>query len=256
MSKAEAAAKQALEIDDTLPEAHASLGVINMRYHWRWQEAESRLQRAIALDPDYAPAHFWYSNLLTITGRRQEAVSQAEVAKDLDPFSPAATMNHCRAIYFARQYDRAAACFDKLIEEHPDYTHGKYARGYVYLQKGMYREAVGVFEELYAADKSLAGAALGYAYGVTGRRDDALRVISEMQELSKSVHIPPQEIALVHFGLGDLDRTYLLLEQAAEQHFASFVYIAADPMFRRLHSDQKFIDLLRRFNLPLPQPEG
>lgn len=257
MMKAEAAAKQALYLDDTLPEAHTSIGIVSLRAHWNWQGAEREFKRAIELDPEYAPAHYWYSNLLAITGRHDESIYESERSRDLDPFSPAATMNFCRMRYNARQYDQAAVCFDKLINEQPDYTNGKYARGYVYLQQGMYQDALEIFERLYEGgeeNKALAGAPLGYTYGITGRRNNALKVLSDMQDLSKHTYIPPQEFALIYLGLGDIDNALTWLQKAAEERFASFTYVAVDPMFDKLRSDPRFIALLQRYNLPSQSP--
>jgi serine/threonine protein kinase/tetratricopeptide (TPR) repeat protein len=254
MKKAEWAAKAALDLDDTLPEAHTSLGIVNMKYYWNWQEAERRFKRAIELNPDYAPAHYSYSSLLTITARTTESIAQSETAKDLDPFSPPTALNICRVLYFARRYDQASICFDKLVQEQPNYKGGRYARGLMYLQQAKYLDAVAIFEELYKGDKRLAGAALGYTYGVMGKQAEARRVLNEMEALSKPTNLPPQEIALIYLGLGDMDNALIRLEQSAEDHFAPFAYLAVDPMFQRLHADPRFINLLQRYNLPSPRP--
>lgn len=250
MTKAEAAANQALDIDELLPDAHTSLGFVNMKYRWDWQAAEREFKRAIEINQDYAPAHYGYSNLLAITGREREAISEGEIAKDLDPFSPATLTNYCRAFYYAQEYDRAISCFDKLISERPDYKMAQYARGFAYLRKGMNAEATATFEKLYEMDRPLAGAALGYAYGITGRKGDALRVLSEMQGLSNNMSIPPQEFALIYLGIGDLDNAFIFLQKSAAEHYSPFPYLAVDPAFENLRSDQRFIDLVRQLNLP------
>lgn len=251
MTKAEAAAKEALDNDDTLAEAHTSLGVVLLNYHWDWSEAEKRFKRAIQLNPDYAPAHYWYSNLLVMTARAPEAIRESEIAKDLDPFSAPSVMNFCRALYFARQYDTAAGCFDKLAKEQPTNTNVSYARGLVYLQKGAFADALRIFETLYSADKSRAGAALGYTYAVSGKRSEALKVLADMQELRTQSYISPQEIALIYLGLGDTDKAFVLLQQAADEHFAPFAYLAVDPLLDKFHSDPRFVELMHRHNLPV-----
>lgn len=254
MKKAEWAAKAALDLDDTLPEAHTSLGTVNMKYYWNWQEAERHFQRAIELNPDYAPAHYGYSSLLTITARTTESIAQSETAKDLDPFSPPIALNICRVLYFARRYDQATSCFEKVVQEQPNYKGGRYSRGLMYLQQSRYSDAVAIFEDLYKSDKRLAGAALGYTYGVMGKHADARRVLNEMEALSKPTNLPAQEIALIYLGLGDMDNALIRLEQSAQEHFAPFAYLAVDPMFEKLHSDPRFINLLQRYSLPLPHP--
>ncbi|MDX6712089.1 MAG: eukaryotic-like serine/threonine-protein kinase [Blastocatellia bacterium] len=254
MTKAEQSARDALDLDETLPEAHTSLGMVNLKYRWNWTEAEKHFKRAIELDPDYAPAHYGYSSLLTVTGRHTESLTQSEKARDLDPFSPASALNVCRVIYFARRYDQATACFDKLVQDQPNYKGGLYARGLMYLQQGKHPEALAIFEDLYKKDKRLAGAALGYTYGLTGRKVDARRVLSEMQQLLEPTNLPPQEIALIYLGLGEIDSAVSWLEKAADEHFAPLLYLSIDPLFDNLHSDPRFLDLARRYNLPLPHP--
>lgn len=251
MTRAERAAKDALELDETLPEAHTSLGLVNLKYYWNWQEAEKQFKRAIELQPDYAPAHDGYASLLIITRRFDEALIQSGIAKDLDPFSPPTAATVCRGLYFAQRYNESMNCFDKLVQDHPDYSGGRYSRGLIYLQQGKSQEALAIFEALYQQDKRLAGAALGYSYGVTGKSVEARTVLAEMLSLSKSTNLPPQEIALIYLGLGDRDNALTFLEQSAEQHFAPFATLGIDPLFEKLQSDQRFIDLTRRYNLPL-----
>jgi tetratricopeptide (TPR) repeat protein len=251
MTRAEAAAKQALILDDSLPEAYTSLGVVEMKYHWRWREAERNFIRAIELNPDYALAHIFYSQLLVITGQQNESIFVSERGHDLDPFSPASTLNYCRAYYYARQYGRAAECLDKLNKEQPGYKNGLAARGYLYLQQGMHQQAVELFQEIYAMDKTLAGAGLGYTYGLMGRRDDALKVLTEMEEVSKQYYVPPQEFALIYLGIGDVDNAFIWLDKAAEERFFSLALLAIDPGFNKLQSDPRFINIMLRLGFPL-----
>jgi serine/threonine-protein kinase len=253
MEKAEYAANQALELDPHLPEAHTSLGVINLKRHWNWPAAESAFKRAIEIDPGFAPAHYWYSHILTLTGRHAEAISESETAKSLDPFSPLTSLNYCRSFYYARDNERASACFERLVADYPNYNNGKYVQGLVYLSRGMYRDATLIFEKLYAADKSSAGAALGYTYGVTGRRDDALKVLTEMESLrSDKTYISPQEFAIIYVGLGARENAFAWLKKAADERFAPLAFIGVDPLFDSIRSDARYADLARDLKLPLP----
>jgi serine/threonine-protein kinase len=252
MERAEYAANQALEIDPNLPEAYTSLGVINLKRHWNWAEAEKAFKHAIELNSNFAPAHYWYSHILTITGRQREAITESEIAHSLDPFSPLTNLNYCRSFYYARDNERAAPCFERLVHDYPDYKSGQYLQGLVYLSRGMHQDATRIFEKLYAVDKSLAGAVLGYTYGVTGRRDDALKVLAELAALkSDDSYISPQEFAIIYMGLGDKENAFFQLKQAADEHFAPLAFIGADPLFDSLRSDARFTDLTRRLNLPL-----
>ena len=256
MTRAEAAAKEALQLDDSLPDAHTSYGAVWMRYHWDWDKAEKEFKRAIELKSDFAPAHYWYSNLLAITGRKEESLKESEIARDLEPFSPPNIMNYCRAMYLARDFKQADICLDDLAKEYPNYVSGKYIHGLVYLQKGMYQQATQVYEEIYAQDPAHGGAMLGYCYGITNRKDEALRVLSEMQALSQTRgYLPPQELAIIYLGLNDRDQAFAFFRAAADERFASLISIFVDPLFDGIRSDPRFVALSRDLKLPL-NPSG
>lgn len=246
MPKARAAARKALQIDDTLCEAHISLGVVKLRYEWNWQEAESEFKRAIELKPDNASAHYWYASLLAVTGRFEESIAESETAKELDPFSPLIIMNLGRAYYRARDYDKAITYFDKMLEENPNNSSALYVLGYVYLQKGMYNEAIVMYEKISATNKSLAAAPLGYTYAKLGRRAKAQKILREMDRIKD---LPAQERAIVYIGLDDKDQAFLWLEKAYEERFASIISITSDPIFDPLRSDYRFTNLARKINL-------
>jgi serine/threonine protein kinase/tetratricopeptide (TPR) repeat protein len=251
MTKAEAAAKKAISLDDSLPEAHTAMAVVFMRYRWDWENAEKEFKRALALDPYFSPALQGYSVLLSITGRGPEAIAESSTAMDQDPLSPATVHLYCRALYLAGAIDQAGACYDRLAIEHPDYTPGKYIHGLVYIKQGRMAEAIQVFEEIYANNKAFGGALLGFCYGITNRRADAERILSEMQELAKQGTLPPQEIAIIYLGLDDRDHAYPLLRQAADEKFAPLQGVFIDPvLFERFRSDSRFIDLAKELKLP------
>ena len=249
MTKAEKAARDALELDPTLAEAHTSLGIVNLKYFWNWPEAEKEFKLAIGLKPDYFHAHYGYSTLLTILGRHEESIAEAQIAQELDPFSPAATLNYCRTFYFARRFDESRTCFDNLVSQQPSYIPAQYSRALFYLRDGMYPEALSIFERIYASDPRFAGAFVGYTYGVLGRTKDAERVLSEMQKLP---NLQPQEFAFVYIGLGKMDQAIDLLQRSAEQRYAPFPFLATDPLFLKLQSDPRFVALVKRYNLPAP----
>ena len=252
MTRAESSAKDAIALDDTLAEAHSSLGMINLKYYWNWQEAESQFRRAIELRPDYFHAHYGYSALLTVLGRNEEAIQQGDIAKELDPFSPTTALNHCRTLYFAHRFDDARTCFDNLTVDYPEYAAGKYARGLVYLRDRMYPQALNIFEGMYQSNKRFFGPALGYTYGVMGRTKDAEGVLTELQDLYKQNKLSAQEIALVYIGLGRIDEAVELLKRSAEERYAPFPFLATDPLFPELQANQQFISLIQRYNLPRP----
>lgn len=249
MDKARWNARQALDIDPSLSEAHTSMGNIKLRYDWEWQQAEQEFKQAIELDPEYAPAHFAYANLLAVLGRFDESIRQSEVAKELDPYSPLSDMNYGRALYYARRYGAAADHFNKLLKQRPDYAPFLHMLGLVLLQQGQYREAVVALEKLHSTDPLFAAASLGYAYAKEGKRDDALRMIEELDQFSEQKPVPPHEKALVYVGLGEKDKAFQLLEKAYQERFANLAYLTTDPVYDDLRSDPRFSDLARRVNL-------
>jgi eukaryotic-like serine/threonine-protein kinase len=250
MFMARAEAMKALEIDEKSSEAHTALGVFKLKYEWKWMEAEKEFQRAILLDPDYATAHFWYSQLLTVLGRMNEAIAESEKARDLDPTSPINDMNVGRAYYFARQYELAIAHLNRILEKNPTDPRALYVLGYVYQQIGMYDKALELFERIYHADKMVGAGPLGFTYGRMGRTEDALRILKELDELSlekKNVH--PHERALIYMGLNDKDNAFKWLEESYAERFASIPYMMTEPLYDNLRSDPRFADFKRRLEL-------
>jgi tetratricopeptide (TPR) repeat protein len=246
MVKAKAAAKKALEIDDTLCEAHTSLGIYLLRYEWNWPEAEREFTRAINLNPDYASAHYWYSQLLALTGKSDKSIAESETARDLEPFYPLYDINLARALHYARQYGRSAGYLRKTLEKFPDQLSALNVLGYVYQQQGKPKESIELFERLYAADKLFGAAPLGYAYAKAGRKEDALKILNELESMSKQSAVPLfQEKAIIYFGLGDKDQMFLLLQEACKERFATFPLLLIEPFLDDVKSDSRFADLVR-----------
>lgn len=261
MKKARALALRALEIDDSLPEAHTSLGVVKLKFEWNWPEAEREFKRAIGLNPDYAWAHYWRSQLLAIVGHADEAIAESRVARDLAPFSPPASINVCRTWYYARQYDKATTCLNEILEKEPGSTSAQYVLSYVYMQKGMYPDAIKILEKLYERDKALAAAPLGFAYGRSGRKDDARKTLRDLQEISalelaRGGQLSLHEEALIYLGLDEKDEVFARLEKSYEERFVSIIFLTADPIYDALRSDARFADLTRRLNFTPTSPPG
>jgi tetratricopeptide (TPR) repeat protein len=251
MVRAERAAKDAIEREPNLAAAHVSMGYVYLNFHWNWEAAEREFARAIELKPDYEMAYYGMSRLRAITGPNSEAIAFSRRAKDLDPFSPVAALNFCRSYYLARQLDEASACFDKLVKDNPTYTNGQYVRAFVYLQRGLVPQAIVSLEDLYANGKRGNAGALGYAYGIAGNKEGAQRMLAELGQLSKTSYISPQEFMLVYLGLRDEENTFYWLNRAADEHFAPTAFIGVDPMYDPIRSDQRFIAIANRLNVPL-----
>ena len=252
MTKAVTAARYAITLNDKLPDAHTSLATVLTKYYWDWDEAEKEFKEAIKINPEYAPAHYGYSVLLSIRGRADESIAEGRLALDLDPFSPATNLNYCRAYYYARRYNESTPCFDKLVNDFPEYATGKYVRAWIIFHLGRQAEAIAHFEEIYNNNKRLGGAALGYAYGQMRRQAEAQRILNEMLALPKETNLPPQEIALIYYGMGDIDNALIWFERSAADHFGPFAFLKVDPSFDRLRADPRFGEMFQRHDKPFP----
>jgi eukaryotic-like serine/threonine-protein kinase len=248
MDKAAWNANRAIELDSTLPEAHTSVGLVALN-NWDWQGSERAFRKAIDLNPEYAPARFWYSNLLAAQKRFDEAIRQGELAKSYDPYSRLADMNYGRALYYMGRYDEAAAHFSRLLQQDPEYAQFLHAMGLVLAQQGRYDEAISMLQKVHDKNPLHAAAALGYVYGKAGKKDSALSVLPELDELAKTNVVPPFEKALVYIGLGDVDKAFSQLEACYQERNSGLAYLTTDPMFDSLRSDPRFADLARRLNL-------
>ncbi|HEX8283788.1 MAG TPA: protein kinase [Pyrinomonadaceae bacterium] len=253
MNKAKYMATKAIEIDNNLPEAHTSLGVVLFKFEWNWPEAEKEFRRAINIKPNNAWAHYWYSQLLSVMGRADEAIAHSRTASDLAPFSSAARNGLCRAFYLARQYDTAESCYGEILARDPGNVNTNYLLSYTYLKQARYAEAIRILENFYAKNRSLAAAPLGFAYGKNGEAGKALKILQDMQEISKTDYLPPQERAIIYIGLGDNDKAFYWLEKSYAEHFSTLNFLTAEPIYEDLRSDPRFAPLARRINLT---PEG
>jgi serine/threonine protein kinase/Tfp pilus assembly protein PilF len=251
--KAQAAAVQALEIDDTLAEAHTSLALVKTFYNWDWSGGEEEVKRAIALNPSNATAHEAYGIFLPLTGRLEEGMREVRRGLELDPFSLAINRDMGRGFYYARQYDQAIEQLLKTLELDPNFITARSALGMAYVQKTMYKESIAEFEKLLVTfpGYTFALMGLGYTYAVAGRRAEAENVLTQLTELSKRKYVPAGYTARIYVALGEKDKAFEWLERSYEERSIGgyFGNLKADPIFDPLRSDPRFTDLLRRMNL-------
>jgi TolB-like protein/Flp pilus assembly protein TadD len=252
--KAKAAALKALEIDDTLAQAHAALAFTHQSFDWDFSAAEKEYRRAIELDPKYPTVHHWYSLYLSWLGRHEQAIAEAERAYELDPLSPIISNVRASAFNDARQYDRAIEAARKTLELDKGFIAALLHLGRALEQKKMYPEAIAAFEEAtrLSGRTIRAVAALGHAYATSGRREEAKQLIEELKGWSERGYDPLANIALVYVGLGQTDEAIQWLEKAYQVHSAWLVLLAlkVDPRWDALRSDARFEDLLRRIGFP------
>jgi eukaryotic-like serine/threonine-protein kinase len=252
--RAKEAALKALELDDTLAEAHIPLAVIKTQYDWDWSGGESEFQRAIALNPSSARAHQAYGFvLLGGTGRFKEAIVELKRALELDPLSLLINSNLADALLAARQYDQAIEQARKTLDLDANFILAHQWLGLSYVQKSMYREGIAELEKAVAISPgdTLALSGLGYAYAAAGRRLEAQKVLDQLNEISKQEYVPAVYRAPIYAALGEKDKAFEWLEKAYEER--SIGDIQAVPVYDPLRSDPRFADLLRRMNLE-PRP--
>lgn len=246
--KAKAAATKALEIDNSLAEAHTSLGFAHLLYDWDFQHAERAFKRAIKLNPAYANAHDGYGFYLKATGQNEAAVRESRRAQNLDPLSLFATVSLGWAYYFARQYDRAIEHGSKALELDPRFDFAHWIVGLALAQQGRTEEAVVALNQavLVAGGAITFMAYLGYAYAVAGMRDEAQMVIEDLEEQAKQRYIPSYYFAIIRLGLGEHEQVFALLERAFEERSGFLAFIKVEPMLDPLRDDPRFTSLLQR----------
>ncbi|MFN2516591.1 MAG: protein kinase [Pyrinomonadaceae bacterium] len=251
MPKAKAAALKALEIDDTLAEAHASLAHVKYYYDRDWPAAEREFKRAIELNPNYPLAHHWYAVYLMSAGRMDEALAQSKRAQELDPLSLPINMTLGWILLIARQYDQSVEQLRKTLEMDPNFIIAHHRLGLVYEQQGKYDQAIAEFRQVLnlSAGKPLGIASLAHAYALAGKREEAQKHLAELLEMSKQRYVSPASIAIIYAALGDKDQAFAWLEKADKANDLILVRLKVDPRFDSLRSDPRFVDLVRRIGL-------
>jgi serine/threonine-protein kinase len=246
--QARAAARKALEIDDSLAEAHAALAFTAATYEFDWTGAEARFRRALELNPNYSYARLLYAAVtLAPTGRLDEACVQQRRACELDPLSavPTAAMGTC--LVMMRQFDEAISACRRALALDPEYPWAHRFLGEAYLLKGMYREAEAAFSKIEAP--VFATGFLGYCYARTGREPLARGLLSQLEGMSGACPTLALQVAVLYLGLGDLDLAFAWLDKALEARAPGVHWLNIEPIWDPLRSDARFSELLRRLRL-------
>ena len=256
-SKAIAAARKALELDETLSEAWNALAQVEGDYSWEWGLARQHFRRALELNDGNADAHHWYSEYLAAVAQFEEEEKELIRAADLDPLSPIITNNQGHVYYFSRRLDPAAEKFRKAISEYPQFANAHKDLGKAYLAKGLYAEAVA---ELKRAQE-LGGAhidagLLGMAYGLSGDRASARALQENLLARGRREYVSPYTLAFVPLGLGETAEALGWLEKAIEERSLPLKWIGVDPLFDSLRAEPRFQALLKRMGLPGAPAKG
>jgi tetratricopeptide (TPR) repeat protein len=254
MTRARAAALRALELDDSLAEAHASLGLVKLLHDWEWDEAERRFRRALALKPGLAIAHHWFSELLMARGRTAEALSELERAEELDPLSVILPTDRCRALYFARRYADALGSCRRALDADPAFVPALITQGMVLEETGRHAEALAAFREVarLSGDGPQQRTLVARATALAGDAAAARRMLEQIEEEGRSRYISPYSLALVHAALGDRDEAFRLLNAAVDERSSWMTYLAVNPRLDALRGDPRFAAVLKRVGLTLP----
>ncbi len=252
--QAKAAAIEALNLDENLAEAHNSLAVVASRYDWNWQEAEREFKRAVALNPNYALAHLWYGLHLDWMGRFEEGLRECNRARELEPLLLNINTNMGLHYYFARQYEQAAKQLTATLEMDPNFAYAHSILGWVYLQKPTLGDAVAESQRALALDPGSPRyiAMLGLAYAKVGKRSEALKIVDDLQELSKRRYVSPVWRALIFAYIGGKkDEVLDALERGyADRRYEQMCWLKVNPVFDPFRSDPHFQALLRKMNFP------
>lgn len=255
MPKAKAAALKALNLNDSLAEAHASLAVIMTSYEYDQKSAEEEYKRAVELNPGNAEIHMRFGVFFTATGRVDEARAQMKVARDLDPLSPGVATRAVFPSVASRDWVRAIEIYRTVLQTSPNYWYPHLWLGYAYEQNHQLPEAISEFQVARRLDDSGPPVGwLGHAQAISGNRAEAEKALQKLKEISQSRYVCPSLAATIYAGLGDKEKALQGLEKAYEDRSECLWVLPFDPRLDSLRSDPRFQDLLRRTGLPSSPP--
>jgi TolB-like protein/Tfp pilus assembly protein PilF len=251
MPKAKAAATRALEIDNTLAEAHTSLARVLQSYDWNWAQAEKEYKRAMELDPRYPLAHQWYGGYLERTGRLDESLAERRIALELDPLSASTNFELGLGYFYSRDYDRAIQQLQKALELEPGLPAALSLQIISYAQKGQYDLAIAKVQEI---QESNIPATAGQVYALAGRRDDAKRMLVELERRylerrSGRDYVAATTPAVIYASLDERDKAIEWLEKGYEDRAFQMQFLKVDPRWDKLRDDPRFQELLKKVGL-------
>ncbi len=249
-ARAEAASLRALDLDPSQAEAHATLGHLRM-HAWRWAEAEREFQSAIDLNPGYATAHHWRAFNLASIGRPDEAIAAIERAQELDPLSLVINTDRAQILFFTGHPDDAIAQCRKTLQMGPNFAEARRILFLALQRTHRDEEALRELGTFYRMPDGGPGASVGWAYAVLGRRAQAVAVLKEQEQRPQKQFVPPYNLAVIHAGLGEVDRAFSLLDDSVTTNDTESMILPVDPRLDALRGDPRFAVLLRRMGLPL-----
>jgi serine/threonine-protein kinase len=239
--------------DERSVEAHTSLAHVKSTQDWDWLGAEREYQRALALDGRYPTAHHWYAvSCLAPMGRLDEARDEMQMAQALDPISSIIARDVARVHYYRQDFDRALEQCDHTIELNPHFSPAYWILGLVQEQRGEFDESVAAFQRaIQLSPRSpIMQAALGRTFALSGKREEALRILQELRKLAEKRYVSPFELASVHFALGQVEEGFEWLAKAFQDRCFDLISLRVDPRWQSLKNNPRFQDLFSRLGLP------
>jgi DNA-binding winged helix-turn-helix (wHTH) protein/Tfp pilus assembly protein PilF len=248
--KAKAAAHKALEIDESLAEAHLAMGFTRLWFDWDWLDSEREFKLAIDLNPSSGEAHMGYAVLLTCLGRHDEAIAEGQRGVELDPLSLIVNANQAQFLHWAGRDDDALARIEKTLEIDPTFWVANLALGRIQIQRMQFDQAIAALTKArdFSGANSETVSLIGYAHARAGNRAAAQAVLEEMQGDSQR-YVPPHSIAVVHHGLGEKEETFRWLEKAYEERDIRLTFLKADPKWDSIRNERRFAELVWRVGL-------
>ena len=251
MPQAKASALRALELDDSLAEAHTALGEYLVHYEFDRIGAEREFRRAIELNPNYPTAHQWLGNHLTSVKRFDEALVELKRAEELDPLSPIISLNVGDTLVYARRYDEGIAQCKRTLSLNPGFALVHLSLASPYGAKGMYAEAIAEMRKYLEMDPDPTGKGyLGLYLAKSGRRDEAIKLLSELKQESTQRYVQSYAFAMIYIGLGEKDDALDWLEKEVSERASNTRYFAAAPELDDVRSEPRFKAMLKQLNLP------
>jgi len=250
--KAREAAQRALEIDPSLAQAHAALGLAAFDYDWDLATAEREYRIALGFTPNDSWIHELLGHVYVVQGREREALEEGRRALDLDPVSPPCHAFIARTYYYFGEYDKTIEYSRHILDIQPQFLDARYWLGNAYLRKKMYPEAI----EQFRLGRDLSGRnsvmimGYGYAQALAGNLPEARAALRELETKRKNQYVPSMYFAGIYIGMGNNSQAMKQLNQAYEERSDELVFLGVDPILDPLRSDQGFKDLIRRIGLP------
>jgi len=252
-TKAASNAAWAVLLDEDSAEARTSLAHVKSTQDWDWAGAEREFKRAITLNPRYSTAHHWYAtSCLVPLGRLEEALEEVLLAQALDPISSIVARDVAMIYYHKRDFELALEQCDHTIEQNPHFSAAYWTLGLVQEQRGDFDESIAAFQraiQLSPPSPRILGA-LGRAFAIAGKQEEALRILRELRSLAKKRYVSPFELALIHFALGQVDRGFEWLAKAYQDRCFELIAIRVDPRFDSVAGDSRFVTQFSRLGLP------